>query len=179
MGGKWGRKSFFFFFLFTKRVSDPPTMLKPSPSLSLLTSMVVSLPGLTSQMVGSGSGSSGTLAIKLPPREDLECEDGPPCCRRTALPWWPPALPPMATPLYPPPPPEEAGTEPGVRPAATAGAVREADGRKEEEDEEAEREGKGSTGVAVAVAIVDVKESLTTATSSDVAEMAAIDGDGD
>lgn len=89
----------------------------------------------------------------------------------------------MATPLYPPPPPppEEAGTEPGVRPAAvtTAGAVREADGRKEEEDEEAEREGKGSTGVAVAVAIVDVSESLTTLASSDEAEIAAIDGDGD
>ncbi len=170
------------FKFFTKRVSDPPTMLKPSPSLSLLTSMVVSLPGLTSQTVGSGSGSSGTLTTKLPPTEDLECEDGPPCCRRTALPWWPPALPPMATPLYPPPPPpEEAGTEPGVRPAAvtTAGAVREADGRKEEEDEEAEREGKGSTGVAVAVAMVDVRESLTTLASSDEAEMAAIDGDGD
>lgn len=145
--------------------------------------MVVSLPGLTSQMVGSGSGSSGTLATKLPPREDLECDDGPPCCLRTALPWWPPALPLMAvtTPLNPPPTPEEVATDPpGCRPATTtAGAVNEADGRKEEEDEEADREGKGSTGVAVAVAIVDVRESLTTAASRDEAEMAAIDGDGD
>jgi hypothetical protein len=83
----------------------------------------------------------------------------------------------VTTPLYPPP--EDAGTKPGVRPATTAGAVNEADGRKEEEDEEAEREGKGSTGVAVAVASVDVRESLTRAPSREEAEMAAIDGDGD
>lgn len=73
-------------------------------------------------------------------------------------------------------PVEVAATEP-VLAEGTAGAASEADGRKEEEDEEADKEGKGSTGVAVAK--VDVNESLTTAASSDVAEMAAIDGDGD
>ena len=43
---------------FTRRVSEPPTMLSPSPSLSLLISRTVSLPGLTSHVAGSAGGSS-------------------------------------------------------------------------------------------------------------------------
>ena len=162
-------------------MSDPPTILRPSPSLSLLTSMVVSLPGFTSQMAGSGSGSSGALA-KLPPREPLEWVDGPPCCLSTALPWWWWCwwwtLVAVATPLKAA---EEAGTEPG-RPAADVGVAAEVDGRKEEEDEEADKEGKGSTGVAAAVGPVEASDSLAMAASRDETEVAArapIDGEGD
>lgn len=42
----------------TKSVSLPPTMLRPSPILSLLISIVVSRPGLIGQVMGSETGSS-------------------------------------------------------------------------------------------------------------------------
>lgn len=124
----------------TNKVSEPPTILSPSPSLSLFTSIVVSFPGFTSQVAGSAGGSSGFLTKEPVERsEPLEREEaGPPCCLSTALPgcccgwwWWrrPPAswIGPVAEFLNPA-----------------------ADGNKEEveEVELGEREGRGSTGVA-------------------------------
>lgn len=41
-----------------RSVSLPPTMLRPRPILSLFISMVVSRPGLISQVAGSEGGSS-------------------------------------------------------------------------------------------------------------------------
>jgi hypothetical protein len=49
------------FVILTNKVSEPPTMLRPSPILSLLISTVVSLPGVISQVVGSAGCSSGVV----------------------------------------------------------------------------------------------------------------------
>lgn len=45
----------------TSNVSEPPTMLRPSPSLSLFTSMVLSRPGAIAAVAGSAGGSSASL----------------------------------------------------------------------------------------------------------------------
>lgn len=47
-----------FVFLFTSKVSDPPTMLRPKPTLSLLISIVDSTPGFIGAVAGSGGGST-------------------------------------------------------------------------------------------------------------------------
>ena len=131
--------------------------------------MVVSLPGLTSQVAGSGSGSSGTFGA---PKEVLECEVGPPCCRRTALAWWL-----LAT--------EVAAADTPLNPGVVAGRAEEtgrpASGTNEDEEEEEDKEGRGSTGVADVLAAVEVSDSL--ATSKEDTEVAAnprtMEGEGD
>lgn len=42
----------------TKRVSEPPTILNPSPILSLFISIVDSVPGVMGAVAGSAGGSS-------------------------------------------------------------------------------------------------------------------------
>ena len=154
-------------------------MLSPSPSLSLLTSMVVSLPGLTSHVAGSAGGSSG-LTEEPERSELLEREEaGPPCCLSTAFPgcwlwWW------CCCPLAGPP-------ASWVGPAAFEALLLNpaADGNKEEveEVEVGDREGTGSTGVASdddTDADVETRMSApkTTASSDDVDEM-EVDGTAD
>lgn len=136
-------------------------MLSPSPSLSLLISMVVSLPGFTSHVAGSWGGSS-TLGARLPPTELLACVDGPPCCLSTALPW-----------CCPPAGPVDALSFDWVDVACANDDVDDEEEEEEEEeddDDELDSDGAGSTGVIVEADAAGA--SPLTAASSDVAEMA-------
>lgn len=44
--------------IITSNVSDPPTILRPKPTLSLLISIVDSKPGFIGAVAGSGGGST-------------------------------------------------------------------------------------------------------------------------
>jgi len=48
----------FVCIIITSKVSDPPTMLRPKPTLSLLISIVDSKPGFIGAVAGSGGGST-------------------------------------------------------------------------------------------------------------------------